>query len=635
MPRQYSVSVENIKVEKSWIEKIQVYNQGGFSIMKKITKKSGSYLPILLASLFLLMVGFQNCNENNTSSPSIVSEPTGSTKNPSTTTTTTSTTLSIPAIEIQALSQDIASDHFDVDTKVDLLLVAPESQAQRRVFREYRRFEWIIIKEDLKNLDSTPSTSEDNNPSIPVNRDDPKKITTEPRYSWTFDEVGVYSISAVPKNSKDQKLKAVHKTLIIGKCNSSPPVEIFLRMRDSENVDLPQQDKKSVFYVESGQRQAIDKVLWLIKHNGLKLESQSASPPKAANVLATVKHNSVAKTLKVADLDVDENGELTATWGNFSGDVTVKFFAQFRGESCITHRRQNHTVVGRDDIPKPLIHVRLVDSKNPQNVSLASKLDRFDAYKYKKRQEETFELNENLQVKTRFYADECLYAPPGSGVIPWRSCDQLADDSSIHQVLTADWSENDKTASCEDQPFVQFRVTNQKTDSQPKSKINYHMFYKYCPLPLTNNDCYFVENNEKLETSHYRCVFVRDIPHDLEEKPSKTWNWNCSKRNCKFRHVINQQAPPDNKTYYSISEYNPFAERQPFTNVKTDTQRSGASGKYWIHIQAQDENSNQSTIHATSAILSASPTVVTTTTTTTSSPPPTVMTPTTTTVQQE
>lgn len=556
------------------------------SRMKKWTKKDWKYLSILLSSLFVMMIGFQNCGDNNTIPSERTSNTSLLTTNPSTTTTNTTSPSDSSSIAIEARSQDVASDHFDVNTKVDFVLIAPKSEAQRKVFREYEKFEWSIVKENFKNLSSAAQASEDQEP-VAVNRDDPKKTSTEPNYDWTFDEIGVYSISVVPEDSKGQKSEAIYKTLIIGRCNSSPPVEIFLRIKDDENISLPQQDKQSVFYADGGQREEIDKVLWMIKHNGQKLKSA----------------------------ETNDNGELIATWGDFSGDVTVKFFAQFRNESCITYRRQNHTVTHRDDIPNPLLHVRLVDSKNPQNVSLASKVDKFDAYRYKKRQGDT--VNENLRIEARFHADECQYAPPGSGVIPWKSCDQLANNLSIHQILTEDWTENDETGSCEDRPFVRFRMTNQGTDFQSEPKIHYHLFYKYCPLPFTNNDCYFVQNDERLETSHYRCVFIRDIPHDIEEKLSKTWSWNCSKRNCKFRHIINQQAPPNGKSYYSITEYNPFADNQPFTNVRTATQRTGVSGTYWIHIQAQDENSNQSTIHATSAILNLSPTTTTTTTTTT------------------
>ena len=76
---------------------------------------------------------------------------------------------------------------------------------------------------------------------------------------------------------------------------------------------------------------------------------------------------------------------------------------------------------------------------------------------------------------------------------------------------------------------------------------------------------------------------------DTAATKSKTWNWECSKSDCEYRHAVTQS----NTHTWTVEEYG---------DITTATQDSG-DGTYYLHVEAKDGRGNKSAPFFASALL--------------------------------
>ena len=86
---------------------------------------------------------------------------------------------------------------------------------------------------------------------------------------------------------------------------------------------------------------------------------------------------------------------------------------------------------------------------------------------------------------------------------------------------------------------------------------------------------------------------VTGLADDSSSIQSKTWTWDCNESPCTYRHIINQTS-----THTFGSE--------TFNSTATATQSTG-TGRYYIHVQAQDVAGNIGDVVSVTAVLDNTP----------------------------
>ena len=275
--------------------------------------KHEKYLYSLVACLFVLMVVFQNCEQQ--------------------------ATLSSPVLEnsevVSHQDEFISSVNSPVIQPIRATLVLDEAQVPQDYFSIYS-----TVKLSFSHFDFLDSSGFQNF-NWDIKRVFPKEAlfqqratSDQPEYTHTFSEMGVYDISVVPADSNDDSLVQGHKTLVVGLCNENQNIlEISLAQ------GTLQSNTRSVFdlsYFDEEETEAPN-VLWRVVHNNKEIAGSNSGET------------------------------LTAHWNNISGAVLVEVFAQFEGEDCIFHRQK---WVNIDRTIRPHFnYIRPVDD-NPKNVLL-------------------------------------------------------------------------------------------------------------------------------------------------------------------------------------------------------------------------------------------------------------------------
>ena len=276
--------------------------------MQRFGKKGWKYVPILMSFLLILMIGFQNCQDQR----NIINIASNST--PSTNRNTVEL-LFLPE-EVSNEEIRVLSDHFAVDTSVTFVLKALEGQ--ETAFEIYDNFEWSIsLHEDLGNVEATL-----------INQDDTKRITSQTNYEWSFNEIGVYAILATLTSSGEEPSLDISRSIVIGQCANSP-LEINININNvqssqtegsstSTSTSLPLNETS--FYVDrsDGQTVNISNGLWEVRFNGHKVESSF--------------------------FNIEQYTQLTMVGVNVvEGDIiTVEFFTQLEGDNCITYSKGSY-----------------------------------------------------------------------------------------------------------------------------------------------------------------------------------------------------------------------------------------------------------------------------------------------------
>ncbi len=556
----------------------------------------------LFAFLFVLIIGFQNCGQQKYEQgikPSTNASPAPS-KSPTPKPASTSPLVSI-LTSLASDPENAPMDYFDTDTAIAIKLQTFGGQIR---LEDYNQFTWTIEK--LGMVTQGQTTPEE---STIVNESSTDKVTTTSSYSWTFSERGVYKISVDLKGS-DDSVSTVHKTLVVGECDLTPPLEIEL---ERNTLKSGSQSVFNVFRDDGQNSDTINSFLWAV--------TQDDEVALDSNLLA-----------------VGDDSSLSVDWTDIKGPVFVKSFVEFEDEECISHRQQEYIVVGSDQLIQPVIQLRVVDSENPENVYLAPrKGDEFDRYGYQKIRHS----NTNPKVVIGYHADTCQYAKiyqkhnnqyQLAKPLQYQNCNQLDRDSEVHEFLNADFLQAENLQACEHRHFLNFKVSNIQIDPEEDNKDDKkndknvdaftntdandltntlnedtHKFFKYCPS--SSNECYFGKANESFNASDYTCLHVKGLKDDTQEVASKTWEWDCPKKDCTYRFVLNQSLPDHITSPYSISEYNPFVNNEAFANVVTATKTATSSSpqKYYLHVQAKSGAEESKIVAVSVTLKTASP----------------------------
>ena len=265
-----------------------------------------------MSFLLILMIGFQNCQEQR----HIINVASNST--PVTDTSTSTNTVELLFLPEEVLGEEILifADHFAINTSVTFVIKA--FTGQETALDAYNNFEWSVSLEDL--VGNTEGTV--------VNSDDNKRVTSQLNYEWSFNEVGVYDILATLASSGGELSLAISRSIVIGQCENSP-LEISMNNVQSSQAGesstststLP--PNETSFYVDrtDGQAVNINNGLWEVRLNGHRIESHFFNVEQYTQ-------------LTMFDVSILE------------GDtVTVEFFTQLEGDSCITYSRASYKMI--------------------------------------------------------------------------------------------------------------------------------------------------------------------------------------------------------------------------------------------------------------------------------------------------
>ena len=596
--------------------------------MKKINRQDWKYLSILLSSLFVLMIGFQNCKGNN--SRDDLSSSSNQSTSLSTTTTSgtldildedprTSTDMNMTGIRASVVGRPFQTEFFELDqVKMELIV----SQDQEEEFLNYDYFYWSIATRPMHNLVNPRRGS----PQTPITLVDNEKTEVK-SYEYDFEnqEMGLYDVVVVPEDSTGQKSAAINKTLVVKQCQFvAPPLEILLLQSDrgkSKESLIPQYGQTSTFIASSNKTEPeIKKILWDVIKDGQKIKSDL--------------------------LEVDADGELTVTWDNISGEVEVHAFVEYEDLDCIAYRNKKVTVYEVNAPLKPYLnYFRPADTRDPKNVQLAHQY----VYKFKRKTGEL--LNNDLTLEIDWsHKDRCRYKHPIADNNQYRECSHIVNDTNLITALKSEPADDHCVAAnpdhhqrsnpygctkcnrsgcrtyteadqqtCVNDVYIDIEATKHHKDEEQADRWIKHPVFRYCPN-AKSDDCYFglnfVEQSDAPVKHDYKCLEVKYLnPSDLVAGSSKTFRWGCSRSQCIYRYVVNQQHPKD---------FN-FATEQ-FKSIKGLTKKANRDDyeqEYWLHIQAQDQKTGEiSPIRSVKFILthpSSSPPTTTTTTTTTTS----------------
>ena len=262
--------------------------------MKIFQKKKWRYASIFTSFSLMLLIGFQNCKDQGVQV--MLSQRGKSPTITSTLSSTTTLTTSQNDLSIVATSDENSTpyDDFPLQTAVILQLTSSKGQLQ-----DFDSFQWGITEILLQDTDGSEFDTE-------------QKVTAIPSLTHTFEDIGVYDISVIPIKSTEGELESteIHKILVVEKCDDTHSVEIQLES------NTPTQGSSSTFIVgddSSSIQKEVQYILWDVRQNRQKIE------------------NSL--------LEVGDDGELTVTWNNISGQVTIRAFIQFVEDSCITDKK--------------------------------------------------------------------------------------------------------------------------------------------------------------------------------------------------------------------------------------------------------------------------------------------------------
>lgn len=258
--------------------------------MKIFQKKQWKYISIVISFFLILLIGFQNC-QNEGVEIMLSGRSSGQTTS---STTTSNPTTSQNSLSIIATSDETQTpyDHFPTQTTVVLQLTSSdESQLP-----DFNSFQWGITEILFQDTDEDEPNTE-------------SQITITPSLTYAFEEMGVYDVSVIPVRSGEDELESakIHTTLVIERCEAVNSLEIQLEPNT--------QDQSSTFIVKdsSGTQREIQHILWDVRHNGQKIDTSF--------------------------LEVNSDGELTVTWNNILGQVSIRAFIQFTGDNCITDKK--------------------------------------------------------------------------------------------------------------------------------------------------------------------------------------------------------------------------------------------------------------------------------------------------------
>ena len=290
-------------LEKRWY----IFLWGKENFMNKHERS----LYFLVFSLFVLMIGFQNCES---SSKILNSE---STEN---------------LVTLQNPSSAIDDAGHTPIRPIQATLVSDDTQTSRDYFSIYSNIKFTLTQLGLL-PESVQKFTWDIERIFPKGVIFQHTITNEQsEYIHTFPQRGVYNISV---DVEDTSIRG-HKTLVVGLCNENQNI---LEITLGEGTLQP--NTKSVFnlsYFDEDET-ATSSVLWRVMHQNLDITSS----------------NNQDKT------------KLVTQWDHISGEYLVEIFVQFEGDDCIFHRKK---WVNIDPIIQPHFnYVRPVDDR-PANVAL-------------------------------------------------------------------------------------------------------------------------------------------------------------------------------------------------------------------------------------------------------------------------
>ena len=310
--------------------------------------KHEKYLYILVCSLFVLMIGFQNCD----SSTSLLS----------------SKNKEHPAI-LQDTSFAAIEDALSTSIKpIRATLVSDDAQTPRDYFSIYSN-----IKLSLTDL--LPESSQNQSFTWNIEKIFPQGVVfqhtvtnEQSEYIYTFPQVGVYDVSVTShqeENANNAESIRGHKKLVVGLCNENQNI---LEITLSEGTLQP--NTKSAFtlsYFDENEA-TISNVLWQVTHHNKNIATSNDNDPS----------------------------RLVTQWDNISGETLVEIFAQFEGNDCIFHRQR---WVNIDQNIRPHFnYVRPVDDHSA-NIALLNN----DTYVYVRSSANTSVL---LDIQN---ADKCLF----------------------------------------------------------------------------------------------------------------------------------------------------------------------------------------------------------------------------------
>ena len=269
-----------------------------------------------MSFLLILVIGFQNCQEQR----HIIDVASNSTP-----VTNTSTGTNTNTVELLFLSEEVSdeeilvfADHFAVNTSVTFVVRA--FTGQETALEAYNNFEWSVSLKDLVG----------NTEAAVVNSDDNERVTSQLNYDWSFNEVGVYDILATLTSSGGEPSLDISRNIVIGQCENSPLEIIMNNIQSSQaggsatstsissTSTLP--TNETSFYVDRSDGQAINinNGLWEVRLNSHRVESSFFNSEQYTQ-------------LTMFDVSILE------------GDtVTVEFFTQLEGDSCITYSRASY-----------------------------------------------------------------------------------------------------------------------------------------------------------------------------------------------------------------------------------------------------------------------------------------------------
>ena len=281
---------------------------------QRLGKRNWKYISISISFLLMLMIGFQNCQDQR----HIINI--ASRHGPA-----------INTVELILLPEEgssaikILADDFAVDTSVTFVVKDFSDQAE---LENYTSFEWsVFLHEDLGNVETTL-----------LNQDDNEKITTQPNYEWSFNARGVYNVLATLTSSEETSLD-ISGSIIIGQCPSPPLDIIYENILSTIDQQQPEDTSSSTstsltlnelsFSVERSDQETmnINNGLWEIRHNGHKVESSL--------------------------FNVDQYTLLTLVGLNIAEEdtITFEFFTQLEGESCITYSEKSYKMTNGSLLP--------------------------------------------------------------------------------------------------------------------------------------------------------------------------------------------------------------------------------------------------------------------------------------------
>ena len=162
--------------------------------MQKSKKHILKYIAIM-SFVFVLMIGFQNCQDQKHIINIASRRPQPATN--------TLKFLFLP--ETGSNTVRVLSDSFAVNTSLTFSISA--FSGQETELEKYTSFEWsIVLHEDLGNSEATVLN---------------QQTTTQPSHQWSFNRSGVYDISAI-LTSEEGLSANVSRVIVIGQCASSP-----------------------------------------------------------------------------------------------------------------------------------------------------------------------------------------------------------------------------------------------------------------------------------------------------------------------------------------------------------------------------------------------------------------------------